>query len=435
MSLSSNEIEEIAQVVLRVIDEHRPPRMALSRRARLLEWIKEHPTIPYATAVFLAVVLAARFHYGVEFETIAREVSRDYTEAQARHDLVQQHLELGQDFLKVDNVEAARAEFKEALALEPTNLEVQRSLFLANTFEPVRTSGEFDPEVVSKRLEFLSREDPDDPILSAMLGDVYREKGNYDDAIKAYERAVEDGEFEPIPRAYFGLGMIRRLQGDYSEALYAFNVAAVSSPDNPVYVSNYAAQLSHQGRWREALARIKKLEKLNPSFIFGYLYAARILRTQALYPKAIEQLKKTIALLSDKQIAGLDKNKGEWFFSVNPASASGKPKRSKLTPAEIVAQTAAPEQPNLPQVTISSNQKKLYYAYLELALTSYLQAHVRGADVRAARPHLKRARRLQLPRGDVRDVHRLVRDETLWLEESLNPLRTHQFDAFRALLR
>jgi len=452
MSPSSYEIEKIVETVLRVIDE-RSSRPPTKRRTAFWEWIKANSTILFATFAFIAVVAIARVGYHVHFGTILSEVSRDYTQAQERHDLVEQHIELGRDFHAVERVSAARAEFKQALLLEPTDLEVQHNLFITNTFEPVER-GTFDLAVVSRKLDFLSEQDPSDPILHAMRGDLYYVEKNYDKALNAYRKAVDPDTDDLIARAFNGEAAVLALRGNALEALKAYKHAVKLAPDNPSYVANLADELGSLGHLRRAIKRYKQLHLLNGTYILSYLASARLLRKEGRLGQAIDEQKKAIVLLLNRRTAEAELNDGIWFFTLGarpaedeeqkepepePAPIETSPTQSGPLESESGASQTYPyfiplpgsvAGPNEPPIFMRSKRKKLCYSYHELALTSYMRG-----EANSARLYLRKANKLSLFRPDTRDVRRVVRNEILELKKSSKPKLPHgRLNAFLALL-
>jgi tetratricopeptide (TPR) repeat protein len=404
MPLSQDEVEEITAVVNRVLDE-RAAAVADTASEGFWSWVKDNPAIPFAIVTFFIVLSIARLGYGVEFGTVMSEVARDYTQAQERHDLVAEHLELGNEFLKVQNLSAARAEFKAALNLEPTNPSGHRGLFLASLFEPV--TDEYDAEVASKRLEFLLDKDVDNPILLMILGSVYAGSRDYTNAIRYYDYALE--EDSELAFAYAGKGQVFSLQGKSDTAVSLYRQALSLSPGNTFFLNFLGYELYRMKEYRKALRQFKELLRFNPSYVLGHVDSARIDRILGDDLSAIDHEQKTMELLSTKQISKKERDDIQWMFLLGGSSSVNGSSR----PASV---------------TLTSVREKRYYSYLDLALT----LHLRGGT-RTVRSLLSQASKLQLSRAEVLKIRRVVLDDISLLEEERKPAAP-RLAAFRALI-
>ena len=83
------------------------------------------------------------------------------------------------------------------------------------------------------------------------LGNAYREKGEYDEAIKAYEEAIDlNPDF-----AYFyynNLGFVYRRKGEYKKAIEAYNDAIKLKDDYDRAYCNRGEAWLHIKKWKKA---------------------------------------------------------------------------------------------------------------------------------------------------------------------------------------
>jgi tetratricopeptide (TPR) repeat protein len=153
--------------------------------------------------------------------------------------------------------------------------------------------------------------------------------GNYEEAIAAYERAIELAPRETA--AYLGLARVYEAQEDWERSLETLRAAAEANPGNADVLQNLgrlhclrneteaciekleeAATLAPEDAWthyllslayqqsaergeNEALARIREALRLDPTLAKGYLVLAELYRTQpGGVPLAVEAYQKAI---------------------------------------------------------------------------------------------------------------------------------------------
>ncbi|HSF25066.1 MAG TPA: tetratricopeptide repeat protein, partial [Blastocatellia bacterium] len=108
---------------------------------------------------------------------------------------------------------------------------------------------------------YLAKQYPDDRMVQMLLGQVYTNKGELDQAKAAFERAIQiDGS---TPRVYTFLGNIALLKGDYGKARESFNKSlAKQVKDTAPFGPNYGLAFAHmyQGDTKAALKQLEAYE-------------------------------------------------------------------------------------------------------------------------------------------------------------------------------
>jgi Tfp pilus assembly protein PilF len=109
---------------------------------------------------------------------------------------------------------------------------------------------------------------PKDDQAFTMLGDAYRGKGDFANAVKSYEQAIrlEYGDYLP----HLKLGTLLMENGKTGRALTEFEVAIKFGSNDPLTHYNYGLALNELGRKKEALAEwrtAREMEPDNPEFV------------------------------------------------------------------------------------------------------------------------------------------------------------------------
>lgn len=114
-----------------------------------------------------------------------------------------------------------------------------------------------------------------DPEFYKALGNHFAEQGDYENAIIAYETCLLLGEDQDVRN---NLAVLYYKQARYTQAIYHLRKLIITEPDNPSYHYDLAINLVDRFRnteepdindLAEALAEYKQVEELEP----GYAYA------------------------------------------------------------------------------------------------------------------------------------------------------------------
>jgi tetratricopeptide (TPR) repeat protein len=358
-------------------------------------WILAHAGALLALGGLLVVALGIVVA-GISPLTVLYKAAEDYDDYEARQALVDDHVELGNKLLDVEQPRAARVEFQAALALDESDPEATLGLVKTRVFEPIE-GDELDPEVSHKRLTHLVLTRPDDANARAYRGDSWLRFGLYRMAFGEYTRSVRlDAK---LAHGYSGQGLVYDVLGEPEKALERYERALKISGHSTRYRSAYAAQLDRLGRSDEAIDEYEDLLTVDPGSLLPYYGLANASRLMGDLARARDVQGALVRLLADRRLANLPRNTGVWYFHVIP-------KHTEPAEAESV-----------PLAQLVTHGQKELYAWLGRALTE-----AADGEQATARGHLRQARDLDLDPTKVIapltivcfDVQQLSRRPQLW---------------------
>jgi tetratricopeptide (TPR) repeat protein len=117
------------------------------------------------------------------------------------------------------------------------------------------------------------------------LGSYYDSKGNQEEAIRCYRKAVE---IQPeFIRAHNSLAEDLLARGNADEAILHYREVLRLDPDVPLAHNNYGAALSQQRRFDEAIGAYRRALELDPEYSSAHYNLALILASQRRFDEAI----------------------------------------------------------------------------------------------------------------------------------------------------
>jgi len=342
-SLNAARIEEIADIVVAALEASRGDRHQSRQATRgLFETLRDNWGI-VAALVSLLLAFAGWLVYDVSPLSTVEEIAHRQEQRRFQRDLVARHLALGNDFLSVGQLEAAKLEFTRARELDQYSIEAEVGLLKVSVFEPI-TSNDYSPEVAERRLQAILQGNANDTHALAFLGEVFRGI-NQEKALEYYEQALDVDSGNAL--AYFGKAVLADEAGKRAEALPLYEKAVTLSPWNQTFLNNLAYQHFLGANYEKADELYVLLLSLDSRYLLSYymLGHSRLLRGQD------EQAYRTFGLLdqllADDQTISLRRNTGPWFFHVD----EGAP------------------------VYLYTNAEKRAYAHYVIALAASLSAH------------------------------------------------------------
>jgi tetratricopeptide (TPR) repeat protein len=121
------------------------------------------------------------------------------------------------------------------------------------------------------------------------LGNTYSDNGRLDDAMKMYQKIIDNpGNFFAQP--YYNLGNIYRDKGDIEEAVSLYKAALEKDPTFPFAYQNLAVIYANSGRLREAAEMLEKYKIIKPQDAGVYYNLGLIYKVIGDRKKAIENL-------------------------------------------------------------------------------------------------------------------------------------------------
>jgi tetratricopeptide (TPR) repeat protein len=319
----------------------------------------------------LVILALGIFVAGISPLTVLHKAADDYEDYEERRALVDDHVELGNKLLDVEQPRAARVEFAAALALDESDPDATLGLVKTRVFEPIE-GDELDPEVSHKRLTHLVLTRPEDPNARAYRGDSWLRFGLYLMALGEYNRSVRLDT--KLAHGYSGQGRVYDVLGQPEKALQRYERALKVSAHSTVYQNNHANELTRLGRYREAREEYENLLAVDPGSLPPYYGLANVARLSGDSSGARAVQATLVRLIADRQVANLPRNTGVWYFHTLPAHVRWRRGDEEAPLAQLVTR----------------GQKELY-AWLGLALTE--AAAGKQAEAQA---HLQQAQALDL---------------------------------------
>ena len=298
-----NQIEEITRVVLEILASRRPTvSPADGGFFELLEKLNS-----YVALLVLAGSVVVAGVVWVAFDVSPLDSGK---EIRGQRELTRRHIELGNDFLNVGQLQAAKIEFTRAKELGAYKSEADLGLLKVSVFEPV-AAHEYDPEIAQRRLRAILKQKPNDSHALALLGDVNRDI-DPEAALRNYDQALASDSDNTA--AYSGRGILFDQWNRPADALAMYEQAVTRSPWNQSYVNNLAYQYYLRGNYRQAEELYIRLLKLDPRFLLSYCMLSNSQLLLGDTNSAYYNLLLLDDRLKDGDSAKLPRNQFVWFF-------------------------------------------------------------------------------------------------------------------------
>ena len=183
----------------------------------------------------------------------------------------------------------ALSKYKKALTLKPNN-EATASVYIA--WGEILTQQRKDEEAFEK----FSKAESYAPISEVYYtwANALKEFGNYADALKKYERAIEIDPKNYYAYIDFGNALIEMER--YTVAISMFKQAISIEPKLEWAYAFWGYALVQLNKNQEAIEKCKKAIEINSNFSFAYTFWGDALLHQKKYDQAIEMEKKSIHL-------------------------------------------------------------------------------------------------------------------------------------------
>jgi len=185
----------------------------------------------------------------------------------------------------------AKNAFKKALALDPKLLEARMQMvfiYLTQGQKPkARTA-----------VEVLREEFPNDPGVQFVRAVVARLDGDYEKALRCYDRMVKLNPGERVVASY-NRARIFMYQGEYDQALRALDQGAELEPEHPMILVIRACVLFYRGEVEETIKTVQDVLLRHPQMDGIRPVLAIALSAQGQHTKANEQLTQKVRLVAE----------------------------------------------------------------------------------------------------------------------------------------
>jgi tetratricopeptide (TPR) repeat protein len=227
-------------------------------------------------------ILIGKVYFDISFlqplEKIAidqQEYRRKSKQEQLKVIIAQRHIDLGNRLIEINNLQAAKEEFKSALSFDQHNNEAEFGLFKSQIFDNFDTFGH-PIETIRKKIDLIIEHNSNDAHAFYFLGMLYR-KADAEFSITNFNKAIILNK--NFPDAYFQLGglILANSPNDFTKSLRYYETALELSEHNARYLNNVANLLYINSRFDEAVPFYEILIKLNNNYLLPYLTFSNIL--------------------------------------------------------------------------------------------------------------------------------------------------------------
>ncbi len=187
--------------------------------------------------------------------------------------------------------EKAKLAFKKALSLDPRLLEARMQMVIIYL-----TGGQKSKARVE--VELLREEYPNDPGVQFVRGIVARLDGEYDRALKSFDRMARLNPSDRVVASY-NRGRIFMYQGLYEDALRELDLGAELEPEHPMIKVFRARVLYYRGEIDSATRILQSVLERHPHMYGMRPILAICLSAQGQHTKANEQLTHKVRLVAE----------------------------------------------------------------------------------------------------------------------------------------
>ena len=185
----------------------------------------------------------------------------------------------------------AKNAFKKALALDPRLLEARMQMVFIYLTEGQK-------QKARTAVEVLREEYPNDPGVQFVRGVVARLDGDYDKAMRSYDRMVKLNPGERVLASY-NRARICMYQKDYDQALRELDLGAELEPEHPMIKVIRACVLFYRGEVDESIRIVHEVLVRHPQMDGIRPVLAIALSAQGQHTKADEQLTQKVRLVAE----------------------------------------------------------------------------------------------------------------------------------------
>jgi tetratricopeptide (TPR) repeat protein len=172
-------------------------------------------------------------------------------------------LSKGIDLYMKQDFEGAVREFRRSVGLAPnSSYSVDASSYMADAYMALG-----DTQGAVEAYENALRRNPNRDDIAISLGNVHFAEEQYDEAAKAYEKAVK---IWPSADNHYALGQAYMSDGNHSAADREFNTVLRIDPDKPNGNYGLGLNFSKQGRHEDAILQFKEAIRIDGKFYEGY---------------------------------------------------------------------------------------------------------------------------------------------------------------------
>ncbi len=192
-------------------------------------------------------------------------------------------------------IQVALADVRRVIELDPTQMEAQ--YLLGRLYSLPGGNREMAREALTAALQLVEVDDQRAKILTSR-GDVQDDR---DARLADYNAALEIVPDQVVALRHRGQLLVE--SGDAEAAVADFDAALEINPDDPETLEARGVALGVLGRHEEAMEALGKAIEIHPRFATAYIHRARLLIKQQQYKDAINDLDKSILVVTTNPLA------------------------------------------------------------------------------------------------------------------------------------
>jgi len=201
-------------------------------------------------------------------------------------------MQMGVTYLEQRNLPAAMRELTKAKELDPDNPATDMMLGLA-----YQKRG--DLEKAEEYLRMAIRKKPDYAEAHNNLGNLLSLQGKSEEAIREYEKAVENVTYPTPEYAYYNMGREYALLKDLPKAEAMYRRAIVLRSSFVEAYQELAMVQSKEGKWKEASRTLEKMVEIAPFYAPGWMDLGRLYLRLDRPGEALEAFRNAMANSND----------------------------------------------------------------------------------------------------------------------------------------
>jgi Tfp pilus assembly protein PilF len=233
--------------------------------------------------VFAWIFFGADPFYPIKkWASASKEINALLEKRAYEQELSGSYVDLGNSLLLVEKFSDAEDAFNRALKCNPYGKEAEYGLAKSHLLS-FSLKNEFDPQVISRRIELLRKSMPDKnkidaPVAFAEARLAFAEDGSIDTVIKILKSAIKEAPGYAAANNLMGLAYIR--SGDFQNAITSFGLACAHAKYNIDFLMNLANAYELSGNIPSADSVLFLCQKIDCEFFSTYL---EIVRFQLVY--------------------------------------------------------------------------------------------------------------------------------------------------------
>jgi len=215
--------------------------------------------------------------------------------SEARKNEADARMRMGVTYLQQDNLPMAMKELLRASELDPTNPEVD--MMIGMTYRARGESKEAEENLrkaIGKRSDFADAHNN--------LGIVLADRKAWDEAIRAFQKAYENVQYQTPERAIYNSAEAYRHKGEADRAEEQYRQALKVNPGYGPACSSLSSLLFEKDRKQEAASSMTRCLQAIPDYVDGWMQLGRMYVTMRRPSDAMDAFKKVLSISDDPDI-------------------------------------------------------------------------------------------------------------------------------------